>query len=285
MPSIVSPRKELFDLTYQNNDQHLSTIIQVDQAFLYATLYDETKHQYVAIKDFHLGNDKNWEASLSKLTELMPLLDVKGNKPAKVLLTDSTYTLVPSVLFDETRLRSYLSFNHLIADLDKYEFYYDKLLNHEIVIVYAIPQKIASLFKAKFQNMVFYHYSLPLLEAFLLEKNEHSKIGLHIQQQHFDLIYEKAGQLQYFNSFKYETAEDVLYYLLYAMEQLKIDREKVKLLLFGEFEKNSTLYNMIIRYVGEVEIIAKPGQVNYSKILNDLPEHHYHTLFNQYLCE
>lgn len=284
MTPILSPRRELFDLSYQNKSQQLSLSIQIDKSFAYSALYDESNHQYVGLKDFDLGENTNWELCLSKLNEAISGMDKHNNKLVKVFFTDPIYTLVPTALFDENQLDKYLSFNHPIDNIESFDLAYDKLLNQEIALVYAIPCAISSLFNNVFTNTKFHHYTLPLLESFLLERDRGQKIGLHIQKQHFDIVYKKDNRLQYLNSFTYKSVEDILYFLLYAMEQLKANPEEVPLVILGEFEQNSDLYKTIFRYIRTVKAGERTTQANYSQVLQELQNHSYHIIFNQHLC-
>ena len=69
------------------------------------------------------------------------------------------------------------------------------------------------------------------------------------------------------------------------MEQLDLNREEIRLTLFGELDIKTEFYNLIRQYVKNVEVQNRSNKVSFSQVLNGIPKHYYHTLFNQYLCE
>ena len=76
-----------------------------------------------------------------------------------------------------------------------------------------------------------------------------------------------------------------MYYLLYVIEQLEIDREQVPLQLMGKIEKDSPLFEMVFKYVRMVSIAELDQSIKNSQVLSQIKMTHFYNLFNQYLCE
>jgi len=124
-----------------------------------------------------------------------------------------------------------------------------------------------------------------LIDAFLMESKREKQLNLHIQEDRFEIMYQMKGKLHFFNSFPYHSVEDFLYYLLFVLEQLQIDRDQIETTLHGEFEKQSKLYEMLYRYIRHLKLGERPKQLKFSNVLSELPGQYYHLLFNQFLCE
>ena len=62
-------------------------------------------------------------------------------------------------------------------------------------------------------------------------------------------------QLQLFNTFEYQTADDFLYYLLFTAEQLHLNPETLKLLLLGDISENDGLYQKAYQYIRNVDFL------------------------------
>jgi hypothetical protein len=108
---------------------------------------------------------------------------------------------------------------------------------------------------------------------------------VHIQATHFEIIIFKEKKLLLFNSYKQETTEDFMYYLMASCEQLKINTAELKLILYGEIEKNSAIYHILKQYVKDVSFGERTENYKYSYVMNALPEHFYFNLFNQNLVD
>jgi len=103
---------------------------------------------------------------------------------------------------------------------------------------------------------------------------------MNVNETTFELIAIKNNALLLYNSFEFSTKEDVIYYLLFTMEQLKLSPESVKLKLMGQIVKDDDIYNIIYTYVRHVEFYqpkysfdfnehSKPSeQYNHAVILN-----------------
>ena len=59
-----------------------------------------------------------------------------------------------------------------------------------------------------------------------------------------------------FQSFEYEAAEDVAYYLLNICRQFNHDPGVIPLKMSGMIDESSTLYNEILKYFGHAELEA-----------------------------
>lgn len=274
--------QHLFDKTYENNSSQLQQFIELAKGSIAAAQFDSYKNQYVGFDSHDLGSPENWFSCLNKIKEL--LLNLK-QKTIQINFVDPLYTLVPKALFEEERLETYLKFNHAIDRPKDYDLLFDKVENLQLVIVYAVPKEIKNFFDQESILAKWHHFSKPLLEAASLRNTKEQLFQVHIQKNRFDALLVKGGKLQFFNSFNYETVDDFVYYLLYVMEQLKLDRESDSIELVGEFEEQSALYELLFKYIRHLKIGVRPKAVNFSTIFSKIPSHYYFNLFNQHLCE
>lgn len=123
-------------------------------------------------------------------------------------------------------------------------------------------------------NLLFNNYSLQKCDL-LLNFNE----GV------FELLAKENNNLLYYNVFNYETNEDVMYFLLFMMEQFNLDPKKITLLIAGQMEAESDLYKTLKKYIKNIGFAVNNIHIN--DIVEDLkiPNHFYFTLLNQHLCE
>ena len=280
------PSQQLLDQSYVSRLDQLKLNLQVSKNYLFASHFDSSKKQYVSLEEYYLGNHESWFMMQENAATIFKKLGMtNGNITASVSLVDHNYALVPLGLFDEKQLSTYLNFNSLSHQDEQLVHRFDVLESQQTAIVYGVPSSVSRMLENQLSNFSWSHFAFPLLESILLNAAPEATLYLHIQYNRFDVVYVDNKKLKFFNSFNYQTVEDLIYFLLYVMEQLNLDRESIPVELIGEFDEQSALYEMLFKYIRKVSIGKRPQAVNYSQVLSSLPQQHYYTLFNQYLCE
>lgn len=94
------------------------------------------------------------------------------------------------------------------------------------------------------------------------------------------ICFAKDGKPQFFNKFKFETKEDLLYYVVLAYEELGLDRNGIPLLLYGFIERDSPLFQTLFGFVRHIRLAPATQKQKNSPLLNELPAHYFHNLLN-----
>ena len=68
-------------------------------------------------------------------------------------------------------------------------------------------------------------------------------------------MYFKDKKLEFFNSYDYNSIEDVLFYLLFCLSELKLNPDEIHTVFSGTIDLDSKLYELIYTYVRNVELI------------------------------
>lgn len=278
-------QQELLDKRYQGKIDQLQLFIHLSKQQLSVARFDEAEKKYVGFSNHTLGEQRDWITAQKKIEKVFIGESFQSFKSCRIAINDSLYTLVPLALFDENKIDTYLSFNHSIEDTSQLRFYFDKIESLSLVVAYAIPRGLDFLAKAKLPSFQWNHFASSLLEALHLEKQGPNQLNIHIQEEKFDLLFAPEGKLTFLNSFNYETPEDLLYYLLYAMEQLQLERDNMTLNVWGKMDKNSPTFELLYQYIQEVKLGNLPLGINFSPVLSTIPKHYFFNLFNQHLCE
>ena len=87
-----------------------------------------------------------------------------------------------------------------------------------------------------------------------------------------------------YDSFNFETKEDILYFTLFAFEQLKLDINTVNILLFGDIIKEDDNFKILYEYIRNIELGERPNQLKFPDEFNILENQKYFGLFSQILC-
>ena len=165
-----------------------------------------------------------------------------------LLYATNLYTLVPVSLFDEKKASEYLKFNSKILANDFIS--HDTLKNQDLVVVYVPYININNYFFEKYGSFQYYHTTSILIRTIMnAEKfSNEAKVYLHVQTESFDCLIVKEGKLILCNTFSYRTPEDFIYYLLFCMEQLKLNPESTEVVLSGDIKKESEIYTIVYKY-------------------------------------
>lgn len=164
------------------------------------------------------------------------------------------YSLVPTVLFDETKASEYLKFNSKILANDYVA--YDILDKLELAVVYVPFMNVNNFFFEKYGSFNYYHSATILLKTLVQnEKYSLPKMYLHFQQNSFDCLIVNNGELQLCNTYSFNSPEDFMYYTLFSMEQLKLDPETIPVYLCGDIEEGDNNYEIAYTYIRNLEFL------------------------------
>ena len=181
----------------------------------------------------------------------------KENIPSEVKLIyyNKTSTLVPSTLFDHKNSLNYLKYNTSI-NIDDIAAN-DQVLDHEINNVYIPNTEINNFIFEKFKTFDFFHYSSLIIEKISNELAEKfsEKVFVNINDGFIDVLFFKDKKLMFYNSYDYNSDEDILFYLLFCFSELKLNPDEIHTVFSGSIDLDSKLYELIYTYVRNVELI------------------------------
>ena len=173
----------------------------------------------------------------------------------KLIYYNKTSTLVPSTLFDHKNSLNYLKYNTSI-NIDDIAAN-DLVLNHEINNVYIPNTEINNFIFEKFRTFDFFHYSSLIIEKISNELAEKfsEKVFVNINDGFIDILFFKDKKLMFYNSYDYNSDEDILFYLLFCFSELKLNPDEIHTVFSGSIDLDSKLYELIYTYVRNVQLI------------------------------
>ena len=174
----------------------------------------------------------------------------------KIIHYNNLSTVVPEPLFDKKNALSYLKFNSKILKNDYVA--YDRIFNNECVNVFIPYVNINNYIFKMFDSFVYNHYSSIILEKVKLnEKNTTTpSLYLNININHMEITYFVKNKLVFYNRFDFNTKEDVMYYLLFTIDQLKLNPEEIPVVITGNISEDDDNYKIIYKYIRNVSIFS-----------------------------
>ena len=251
-------------------------------------IYDNENNKLIALESYAFQEIEDYQQLSSEINDLVYDKELlrKSYKKTNVIFESTKSTLIPFQLFDKSELNSYLKFNHKVEDSEIIRF--DSLKNLEAKNIYVIPECINKTIKENFGSANISNFSSSLIESLLIKyknQNLENKVFVNLRSNVFDIIIIEGTKLKLFNSFRFRTKEDFAYFLLFVLEQLKLNPEYIELIFIGSIEKSSNLYEIIFKYVRNINFIEANDLFRYSYVFDNFPSHFYYNLININLCE
>ena len=186
-----------------------------------------------------------------------------------IVHSNNLSTFVPTALFDEDYLGSYLQFNTKVFETDFFTF--DVLEKHEMNNVYIPYVNMNNYFIDQFGSFDYKHANSILVNKLLdiSKNNDELQMFVHVSDTHFEIVVVQNQKLLLFNSFDYKTPEDFIYYILFTAEQLHLNPENFKLIELGAIAEEDSLYAIAYKYVRNISLFnVSAVQNNFSQAEN-----------------
>lgn len=233
----------------------LSLFLYPDSLFIFAKDKNQSNiciHEYMHFE---------WN-SLEQLVVSDHLL--RNDIPAMVYLHQPEFSLVPGVLFQPGEEATYMGF---AGDQKSHTSYFNTPLDsNNLQVLSGVPAKLKKTLEARFSELTFHHGSVSFLSY--LFKERFNLIGQEILISVFEhQIYAAAfsnQELSVFNIFSIESKEDILKYALILIEQLKFDRNHVRVSLFGATSENKITEDWGKQYFLNFRLLSPHANQNFT---------------------
>jgi len=248
-------------------------------------LLDKKQNKFLALEVFQRAasdtKDDQWMTAVAGKSIILKNLKYKT---ASVSVNNEFTTLVPSALFREEDAAKYFQFNFNRSDLNAK---HEKISSYDAVNVFACsPAQEISIHRL-FDRATVHHHATALLSGvnLLFRKFNEKILSLNVSKESVDIVVTEGKQLIFFNSFRYQSMEDLAYYVMFTCDRLQLNPEGIATYVFGSVEKDSALYQLLARYILNIHPGPRAGSFEFSYVFKDLPDHFCFHLFSLALCE
>jgi hypothetical protein len=256
-------------------------VLEIGPESLKLAVLDNLSNDFLAFEQYTFRKSVTEAAMAEQLEKLVLEHEwlTGGFKRIDAIVSTERFTLVPAAFFDSSRTGEFLRFNQPVSNGDI--ILNDVLRNAEARNIYAIDPKLERALRKISSAVRVRHHLSPLIERQLsVNKNKLAKrVFAHVQQHRFDLVISENGKLLLANTFRFQTSEDFIYFLLYSCEQLKLNPEELELEIAGEVETESAVTAIARKYIRHVHFGSYPVDARFSRDFSQFPVHFHHNLF------
>lgn len=208
--------------------------------------------------------ESNAGAYREKLKAFFDQLPLKENYNEYTLAWESPMqTLVPLSVYNESSSKHIFSLM-FGEDIDENTVDFTRLMELGMVSVYEIPDWVKSFFIMRFPRITIRHEHAMIVRALFQRNTFKRKVVLTINDHYLNIDVIHRDELHFSNSFEYQNAEDIIYYLLFVLEQEKLTKEEGDLQILFAGER----LNEIAESVKQQLIQLKP----FDKVVVNTPE-------------
>ena len=267
----------------QQTAGHCLLQLQVSDDSLTVSILDKSTAKLIGFAAFFF--DKLKSSVLLQIKSIFKTNDLFKLDFAQVVfvIRNRHFTFIPSPFFEIGNADSYL----------KASSYYNQNLktSHKIIeSVKAInvfqydPEIIDYLHHYYSKGTVTHHHNV-LIEGFslLTRFNISNQVFVNLTDTFFDVVVFIKSKFVFANSFYFKTSEDVVYYLLFSLEQLGLNAKSSKVSLLGN-KVDEQLNDKIAEYFNAVERLPLTSFVGRDEALQALKSNEYFTTENAFLC-
>jgi hypothetical protein len=122
----------------------------------------------------------------------------------------------------------------------------------------------------------------------LLKANAHilaRQVFVNIWGSFFDIIVIQGRKLLYYNSFKKQAVEDIVYFVLFVLEQLGFIPTEEVVTFMGDITTESEDYKLLYQFIDRLNFTNLFPFADFSPVFTEVLVHKYYTLFNLPFCE
>ena len=235
-------------------EKSLSLLITISSKELRVTLINSIDFKIIDKSNSVYSEEINIVEILSELKNKLNKFNLSNVVKVTLVLNNKLSVLIPDDLYEENNCLDYLKFNsRLITNDTASSDYVEELDTHNIYIAYG---NITNYLIEKFGSFEYFHYSTVLLKKLYSEtlNDEKLRFYVNINKSYLNIIIFDGRKLDYINTFEYETKEDILYFILFVMEQNKMvnDETKINLIVKKEFLEEN--YSYLSKFIKNIDI-------------------------------
>lgn len=263
---------------------HLSIQVSLD-GFSFALL-NVNDQKYTAIQFYDIQECHNYSELAEKIEQIIAQQELlqQHYSTVTICICNSINALTPKDLYKKNYGKELLGFNQIL--LQNEDESNDWLKSIECFNSYVIPKELKRCFDKYYPNHSWKHQSTVFIESVMqhYKLNEETTIYISVQNAYFQLVVLEGRKLKFFNGYEYRSGEDIIYYILFALEQLNLNPDQIPIVISGEIEINSEVYKFIHRYIRNISFTNRNPNYTYSFVFDQIPSHYFYQLLNLHLC-
>jgi len=185
---------------------------------------------------------------------------------------------VPSSKFDKEITHDYL--NVVFGEDESSIQQFDEVsVEPGLMNAFRFPQEWLNVVHQYIKPVSIQHSYTPIIRSLITTASDVSVIEVQFYPAYIIAVVMKEGTLQLIQTFMYQSAEDILYYLLSISQQLNINTPDLTIYASGMIDLQSALHSQLVKYFKN--IVVQDVDKSQSGIdISKYPPHYFTPFFN-----
>lgn len=274
----------MFDLVTENSfdlnktkEYNLSIQVNLDGFSFF--IVNPNENQLVAFKHEHLHiSNENFIAR--RLNEWLEKEELLSHQYGYIQIVHWTkkFALVPYDWADDNNEEKLVQL--LFNEETKDEIEINSLKDHGKSLVFTIPSQLQRSLRNRYPDCSIFH-PLKKISNNLPELHLRNGFGLvlAISQENFYLLLYNKEDILLMNQYNYSHANDVVYYVLSVLRQLKISPRNTELWLSGTIKKEDEIKKSLQSYFDSTNFLSPITSIHFNPIWFNGSEHRFVALY------
>jgi len=217
------------------------------------------------VNRFKVSHINKWETEITHELEINLRLRRNFDK-VNAAFVSSFFNLVPD---------DYLSVNQDdLLNFSEAEFENNAILqdktNFGNTFIYGISQILVDKLNELYGEVDYFHSGNVFLTS--ISGSGETKIHLNLYEHNLEVAVTKESEIVFYNLFETLTGEDILFYTLFALEQLNLDPNKAELKTYGQLLPDTKVFQTFKKYIRFVFPALKDEDFLENYTIYKLPE-------------
>ena len=263
----------LADSSFDSNQiSNLHLSIELSSSSLSYCIIDTQKYRCLLLSSRELETDN--------------LLEIFSNdrylsqnfKSKSISFVNFANTLVPFELYEKEDKENLFALNHELND----EVLLEDNLREEIINLHAVPKLFFQTIKNILPEAALRSQSSILINNFTNLNLKVETMFLYLKDSFVNIVVTKGKNLLFQNKFNYVTKEDLLFYVLFSIQELNFSNEDINTIVYGNVTEDE--FSILYDYIRNIKYGNKLKDISCSNEFNSIENHCYSILYRQFLC-
>ena len=279
------PFLELFDETLDiNATENYELSVQISPYEVSFCILDTLRNKFVMLRSYEPGNEGSYHVSQIEAIISMDDFLIRRFKKRNIIAFSPKATLIPALLFDESKKSEYFMYNHHLSDRE--EILSNMVGCQELYIVFSLSEDYMNILNSSFQGAGIMHHTFPLICSINNNRKPAitNNIHVHIEREYLNIIVSDQNGLRLSNTFNYKTITDIQYFVIYVLRRLNISQDEI-IIFSGKAQRKEDIVRGFSGYFKNIRFAVPTGNYTLSYVLNENDLYKYYNIFTAVSCE
>lgn len=234
-----------------------------------------------------LNNPAEWPANGTEYSKLLFSSEFFLKKYGQVYVAADSFkfTTAPYNFLQLDKTSEIISASHeMRTDEDSF---IEPVFDLGPAIATVLPKYVSDLCEKAFPNSILRSAPAVFIKGVIRQNSQliTRQVFINMHHDYFEIAAIQGLRLQYLNAFKYSAPSDVLYYVVFILEQLGLVPSEQDIVLMGNIDQDSLVVNELKMFCASVQFARNPEGMEYGEMFGEMKLHRFFTLLNIHLCE